>query len=259
MSEEKLEKLNNYFDIYIDRMIVKDIELLKERNNDLRFSYPYILLVCSGIDFFGGIECGFLVRPKNNSSERFKWFVKEWMGRINNLYKEESLAYLIYDSWRCGVVHQATLKKGFETSSYMFPGNKHLHYIQDNERIFIHSLQFANDFIEAQKLYRQHIKDNISNPVYVESLYDHLLNMIRENKNNKEKNLKQFIEILKNNNMVFNSSPVGSTSTSVSHSSSQETITRLIDNDIQSTISAVPSAAPDEENLWNKFRQRAGE
>lgn len=247
MSEEKLKKLNTYFDKYIDKMIIKDIELLKERNSELKFSYPYILLVCSGVDFFGGIECGFLNCPRNNSSERFKWFVKEWMGRINNLYREESLAYLIYDSWRCGVVHQATLKKGFETSSYMYPRNKHLNYIQNNERIFIHSLQFADDFIEAQKLYRQHIKDNSSNSAYVEALYDHLLNMIRENKSNKEQNLKQFIKILENNNIVFNSFSVNSSTTSsVSQSSSQETITRLIDdNDIQSTVSAVP----DEENL----------
>ncbi|MDP3042986.1 MAG: hypothetical protein Q8N21_01140 [bacterium] len=207
MNEEKLKRLNNYFDKYIDRMIIKDIKLLKERNSELKFSYPYILLVCSGIDFFGGIECGFLARPKNNSSERFKWFVKEWMGRINNLYKEKSLVYLIYDSWRCGVMHQAILKKGFETCSYKYPRNRHLNYIQDqdNERVFIHSLQFADDFIEAQKLYRQHIIDNISNPVYIESLHDHLLNMIRENKRDKEQNLNQFIEILKNNNMVFNS------------------------------------------------------
>lgn len=247
MSEEKLEKLNNYFDRYIDRMIIKDIELLKERNNELRFSYPYILLVCSGIDFFGGIECGFLARPKNNSSERFKWFVKEWMGKINNLYKEESLAYLIYDSWRCGVMHQATLKKGFETCSYKYPRNRHLNYIQDqgNERIFIHSLQFADDFIEAQKLYRQHIIDNISNSVYIQTLYDHLLNMIRENKIEKKQRIKQFIEILKNNNLVFNSTSVASTSTSVSQSPSLETITRLInDND-----SETPSMPPAEESF----------
>jgi len=246
MEEEKLKKLNNYFDTYIDRMIVKDIELLKARNNELKFSYPYILLVCSGIDFFGGIECGFLAYPKNNSSERFKWFVKEWMGKINNLYKEESLAYLTYDSWRCGVVHQATLKKGFETSSYMYPANKHLNYMQDKERIFIHSLQFADDFIDAQKLYRQHIKDGVSNPVYIESLYDHLLSMIRENKSYKEQNLRQFIEILKNNNLVFDASFFDSTSTSLAQSSSQETFTRLIDNN---DIQPLPSAAADEEGF----------
>lgn len=241
--QEKLEKLNNYFDKYIDRMIIKDIELLEERNDELKFSYPYILLVCSGIDLFGGIENDF-AKPngQSNSFERFKWFINEWMGKRNDLYKEESLAYLIYDSWRCGVMHQATLKRGFETSSYMYTKDKHLHYIEDKDRIFIHSLRFAEDFIEAQKMYRQHINDNASNATYIESLYSHFLNMINEDGERKKQNFEQFLEILKNNNFVFNSSSVSSTSTSVSQSSSQEIITRIPnDNDIQSTVSAVPN------------------
>lgn len=238
MSKEKLKKLNNYFDIYIDKMIIKDIELLKERNNELMFSYPYILLVCSGIDFFGGIENGFL---RKNSNKRFKWFVKEWMGKINNLYKEDILADLIYDNCRCGVIHQATFKKGFETSSYMYTKDKHLYYIQNSKRVFIHSLQFADDFIEAQKLYRKYIEDKISNQVYIELLHENLLKMLTDNETNK-KNLEKFVQILNNNQMTFSDSYIG-------FSSSQETITRLIDNDIQHTIITTPSAAPDEEGL----------
>ena len=52
--------------------IFKDIELLKARNDELRFSYPYILLVCSCIDLFGGIEKGFTSpNGRLNSKERF--------------------------------------------------------------------------------------------------------------------------------------------------------------------------------------------
>lgn len=93
-------------------MIIKDIELLKSKNNEFKFSYPYILLTCSCIDLFGGIEKGFSdPTGRGNSNERFTWFISEWMGKVNSLYKESSLAELIYDSWRCGIVHQATLKK----------------------------------------------------------------------------------------------------------------------------------------------------
>src|SRR3989338_8914210 len=99
--------------------IFKDIELLKARNQELKFSYPYILLVCSCIDLFGGIEQGFEnTKGQSNTRERFTWFISEWMGKINPLYKEADLANLIYDNLRCGVVHQATLKRGFETSSF---------------------------------------------------------------------------------------------------------------------------------------------
>ena len=213
-------------------MLIKDIELLKERNDELKFSYPYILLVCSCIDFFGGIEKDFI---EGGSRKRFKWFVIEWMGKVNPLYREESLACLIYDSWRCGIVHQATLKKGFEASSCLYPRDKHLHYIKDNDRIFIHPLQFADDFIEAQKMYRKHINDNAADIAYIESLYNHLLNMMKEYKSETKQNFEQFTLFLKNNNLVFNSTDNVAT-----------TRTRLPNKDI---LSAAPSVAPEEDDL----------
>ena len=256
MSENVLRKLNIYFEKYIDGMLIKDILLLKERNDELKFSYPYILLVCSCIDVFGGIEKGF-TKPNGagNSEERFTWFITEWMGQVNPLYKEGILAYLIYDSWRCGVTHQATLKKGFETSSYMYPRNKHLHYISDNERIFVHSLQLADDLIEAQKLYRNFINDNVTNTVYINSLYNHLINMIGENKLKKNQYFDQFIKLLKKNHLVFNSTGNVSTTTSTSTTSTtspkpnyQENITRLPDD----LLPVVTSAAPEEDDFNEK-------
>lgn len=81
MLPDNLVKLNKYFEKYIDGMLIKDIELLKARNDELKFSYPYILLVCSCIDLFGGIEKGF-ARPdgRRSSEERFTWFINKWMG-----------------------------------------------------------------------------------------------------------------------------------------------------------------------------------
>lgn len=237
MSNNTLQKLNNYFEKYISRMLIKDIELLKAKNDEFKFSYPYLLLTCSCIDLFGGIEKGFR-KPdgKGNSFERFTWFITEWMGKVNSLYKEDGLAYLIYDSWRCGVVHQATLKKGFETSSFMYPRDKHLHLIKNNGRIFIHAIQFADDFIGAQKMYRKYINGNATNTIYIESLYSHLLNMIGENKNKKNEHFNQFSKFLQKNNLVLESTP------SSTKSVSQEMITRLPDD-------AAPSAAPEEDDL----------
>ena len=254
MTYDNLQKLYNYFDKYIDRMIIKDIELLEARNNELKFSYPYILLVCSCIDLLGGIEKDFS-KPngEGNSEERFTWFITEWMSKVNPLYKEKSLAYLIYDSWRCGMVHQASLKKGFETSSYMYLQDKHLHYIEDNERIFIHSLQFADDLIEAQKLYRKHINNKATDTVYVNSLHSHLSKMIDENNTKKKLNFDQFVGLLKKNHKVFNSTDkISSTTTSTyvvtssnSQFSSPVPITCLPGEDDL----IVPSKAPEEDDL----------
>jgi len=174
------------------------------------------------------------------------------MGKINSLYKNADLAYLIYDSWRCCVVHQATLKKGFETSSYMYPREKHLNYITDNGRVFIHSLQFADDLIEAQKKYRKQINDNAGNTTYVDLLYNHLLDMMGDET---KQCFDRFVKFLQDNNLVFNStdslattgvSPHTSTATS-SKLSSQDTVTRLPDRD--DSIWATVSAAPDEDDL----------
>ncbi|PIP33739.1 hypothetical protein COX69_03090 [Candidatus Falkowbacteria bacterium CG_4_10_14_0_2_um_filter_48_10] len=253
MSDDKLQKLNNYFIRYIDKMLIEDIKLLKERNEELKFSYPYLLLACSCIDLFGAIEKGFKSPTgQGNTRERFTWFVIEWMGKINSLYKNADLAYLIYDSWRCCVVHQATLKKGFETSSYMYPREKHLNYITDNGRVFIHSLQFADDLIEAQKKYRKQINDNAGNTTYVDLLYNHLLDMMGDET---KQCFDRFVKFLQDNNLVFNStdslattgvSPHTSTATS-SKLSSQDTVTRLPDRD--DSIWATVSAAPDEDDL----------
>lgn len=238
MPNDNLQKLNKYFENYIDKMLILDIELLKKRNDELKFSYPYLLLACSGIDLFGGIEKDF-TKPngKGNSKERFMWFITEWMGKINVLYKEESLAYLIYDSWRCGVSHQATLKKGFETSSFMYNTDKHLHYIQDKDRVYIHSLQFADDFIEAQKLYRHHINDSATSNSYIELLYGHLLNMINEDQEEKNQSFEGFTKILQDKGLVFNTT----------HPSSQyPPITYLPNKD---EIEPMPSMAPEEDDL----------
>lgn len=249
MSSNNFKKLNKYFEKYIDEMIIKDIELLKERNDKLKFSYPYIMLACSGIDLFGGIEKDFSDNGRSNSKTRFRWFVNEWMGKINDLYREESLAYLIYEGWRCGVMHQATLKKGFETSSYLYPRSKHLHYIKDKDRIFIHSLQFAEDFIEAQKMYREHI-NNSGDANYIDSLYSHLSNMMQESVNNR---FNEFVSILKAQNLVFNSpsssggssETIATANTGVSNVPQEQMITRLPDDDPE----CAPSAPPEEDDL----------
>ena len=258
MPNNDLQKLNDYFSKYIDRMLIRDIEVMKIRNDELRFSYPYILLVCSCIDFFGGIEKGFS-KPdgQGNSRERFQWFITEWMAKVNPLYKEDGLASLIYDSWRCGLVHQATLKRGFEACSYRYcdymERDKHLHLIKDeegrNKRILIHALQFTDDFIEAQRMYRQYINDHCANISYLTSLNHHRLDMIREYKHETEQSFNQFINLLERRGLVFVSletiagSKVSSTSTVTTTTPSVSTITQLPSDDEE----PIPSKAADED------------
>lgn len=242
-----------FFEKYIDLMLIKDIKLLIERNNDFKFSYPYILLASSCIDLFGGIEKGFKKDGRSNSKERFMWFITEWMSRINQLYKEESLAYLIYDSWRCGVSHQATLKQGFETSSYEYPKDQHLYYLKDKKRVFVHSIKFAEDMIAAQKLYRIYIKEKAINTAYIDTLYQHLMDMIDDSNPRRTCYFNRFEKLLGKENLVFYSLANTSTTTTVNTSPalvspSNPPTTRLPEE----LLPAVPSAAPKDDDLKNK-------
>jgi len=246
MISPNFEKIQKYLEKYFDQMIVEDLRLIKKEKHNFRFSYPYILLSCTGIDFLGGLEHGF----NNNSSVRFQWFVREWMGKINPLYKEESLAYLIYDTWRSGISHQAGLKKGFESSSHMYSKDKHLHYIVDNNRIYIHALQFADDFIEAQQLYIENINDKALDAQYIDSLWTNLSNMINGTNTKRDIYFEELRSLLRLKNLVFSASSTTQTSSSTSTSSNtspsgKDTITSLPNDDYFSTV----SAAPDESDL----------
>ncbi len=81
--EEFLEKV-------IDSYIISDIRKLIEINEKHETSYPYLALAFSGIDLLGALEKGVKNvngSRKNNVGERFQWFIKEWMGKVNPLYK----------------------------------------------------------------------------------------------------------------------------------------------------------------------------
>lgn len=192
-SSEKLNKIEIYLREYFDKWLIRDIEKITEKK--INFTIPYILLVSAGIDFLGGLVEGF----KNNSKIRSCNFIKNWMGRINQLYKEPQMAELIYQSARCGASHGAMYKKGIESSFGLYSPSLHLHVDSSNnqDHIFIHALQFTQDFMRSQKLFREEfLKDNI------ELAYDNLNKMLETPLIEHFENL---VRTLKGKNYSFNS------------------------------------------------------
>jgi len=171
-TQEKFEYIEKYLKKHFEEWLVKDIQIMKDAK--LHFTFPYILSVSAGIDFLGMLAKGF----KSKSGDRSRYFIKEWMGRINPLYKNDKTSNLIYKSARCGASHQAIYKKGIESSSWAYPRNKHLYHIKcldEKDRIFIHAWQFVDDFVKAQKLFRdEHVKSNS------ERVFDNLREMLKE-------------------------------------------------------------------------------
>lgn len=160
MKQQSHEEIcvREYFRKYFEEMLLKDIRMLID--NPQPFTIPYIALVCMAIDFLGGLEHGFTSENgRPNSGPRSRAFIKNWLVRANEIYACEGMPGFIYDSVRNGVIHQAIFKE--EAESYSGAEDvlgKNLYVRKDprgKERIFIHPIQFVNDFIEAQKIFRE--------------------------------------------------------------------------------------------------------
>ena len=243
---EKLTYLENYLTSYFDEMLIADIEKIMSSN--LHFTFPYVLLVSTGIDFLGGLTEGF---RDNNSQLRSRRFTEVWMGRINSLYSNQYISEVIYKSVRCGSVHQAMYKKGIESSSRLYPRDKHLHHMTNfkgKDRIFIHALQLADDFIQAQLLYR-----NEYMPTHADVIYDNLEAAL---KTDPIPGFDDAISYLKGLGLTFDAQDEARRNPEVKEFD-PETERVIFKNDIttttsfssppsiESTVTAMPSAAPD--------------
>jgi len=180
-----LQGINKYLEDYVDDMLIKDIRELKEKN--IEASYPYLVLSFMGIDFFGLLDMGISTAIVG---KRCRWFIKEWMGRVNGAYKNKALGYLIYDCCRCGIVHNGVLKNYFYVSSYRYQG-KHLNFSPGREFIYFDSKEFASNFIEAQRMFREDIQDR--GDEYIKRVYDNLKGMISCNQKSNRDNFEEVI------------------------------------------------------------------
>lgn len=173
--EEKKQYIKTYLKNYFYRWLIKDIKIILRIMEDekIEFTLPIVLLVCSGIDFSGGLMCGF---KSDNVGSRSKLYIKEWMGRINNLYADEDISEVIYNLVRCGSVHQAMYKKGVEIIS---DSSIDIHLcLSKSGNILVNTFQFANDFIKAHRCFR---KEYINNNI--EDVFQNLHSMVKSTKN----------------------------------------------------------------------------
>ena len=193
-----VDDLNNFFVRAIDSYIISDLKKLIQINNMHQTSYPYLALVFSGIDFYGVLEKG----VNEKVGIRFRWFIKEWIGKINQFYKEDYLAKLIYNSCRNGILHNAVLKNSFNISSYLYPRSKHLHFHKESNLVFFHTIQFTEDFLSAQSLYREHI-NNSSDNSYILKLCNNLSEMIKKNSSENINDSQNLINILETQGRIL--------------------------------------------------------
>jgi len=205
--QKELAYIYHYLKTYFDEMLIVDLKKMRREHKQLDFTLPYIHLVNAGIDFLGGLEKGFYevnIKGKKirNSGPRSRYFIEKWMGRVNELYKHEGMSELIYESIRCGLAHQAIFKEGVESYKGDNLREKHLFVRIDpdkEERIFIHALQYTDDFLKVQKIFRREfiIEKNIH------IVYKRLCKL----KKDKIKQLPNLIKNLKNKGYKFEEYP----------------------------------------------------
>ncbi len=199
--EEKMKKIKNYFENFIDKRLIKDILLIKEENAS-KFAYPYLILASALIDTMGGIEEGF---RNSESGLRSKKFMENWMSKIKPLYKNNDVKELFYNSLRSGVIHQASVGKGFIANSSEELKEKHLHLIENEDKILFHTIVFAEDVIKSCDLFKENILNN-KDTESIEKIYNNIFSMFDDNRNNRyEQNLINLKLFLKEENRIYNS------------------------------------------------------
>jgi hypothetical protein len=82
---------------------------------------PYLLTASSGIDFFGslGVPDGELDAKERNgtglkrkSTKGSKWYIKNYLTRVNSKYGNTGVANFLYTALRCGQVHEGIVNRG---------------------------------------------------------------------------------------------------------------------------------------------------
>jgi len=196
--DNELIKINNYLEKYFENWLINDIDLIRNcssEENKLYFTLPYVLLVHAGIDFLGGLICGFKRNNRSNSHERSVEFIKKYMGDVDPVYRENNMANFLYENVRNGAVHCAMYKKNASCTTDpngYYPKENHL-YVNIDNKIIIQVSQFIDDFKEAYKRFKEkYIKK------YYKNAHKNLIEMLEDSKD-----FENLINCLKQNHRIY--------------------------------------------------------
>jgi len=143
----------NFEEFWIDRVenwLIKDVDTCIQNWANIGAT---TLIFCY-IDFFGS-----LVRPKANSRDRFCKFIEEYFSLINKKY--DFYKCKLYEDFRCGLVHEAIMKKGtgiFRSTDPADRGYKHLETY--NNALWIDLIQLEIDFVKTANKLKKDINTN---------------------------------------------------------------------------------------------------
>lgn len=182
---------NNKWELSSDIKLVYKIlrEDLNEMSSKLtNAAFPILALVCSGIDFSGGLIEGF----GSSSRTRFVNFLVKYM-----YPRKSKLAHFIYTFIRNKIAHSAFIYGKFETKKDETQRHWHLKHkiVYDSEgihetlnTIYIDPDKFKDDFLLALDKFEEEFNDGF---IYSDNI---LLNFKKEKDKMKEKSEKMIEE-----------------------------------------------------------------
>jgi hypothetical protein len=88
---------------------------------------------------------------KQNNNEQYKGFIKQYLGQINELYKKDRIANVLYHGIRCSLIHSFTISKDILLTE---AADKNIHLSTNlNSHLIVDLVTFFDDLKKAIKLF----------------------------------------------------------------------------------------------------------
>ncbi len=158
--------------IFSIRMLLDDVCVMTDKLLPWTTT-PIILMVCSGIDFLGGLLEGF----NSSSSARFKKFLKKYMARVNSEYGDADLADYMYKHVRSKVTHEYFASRLFHEHNNATTHHLSILNMNGREILFLHPVCFKEEFVSAVDLLTEDLKTDAK---FQKTAIENYLGMFKE-------------------------------------------------------------------------------
>ncbi len=113
-------------------------------------------LICCYIDFFGG-----LIKPKADTRNKFYAFIEQYLKSTDKNY--DFWKCKLYEDFRCGLVHEAIMKKDTGIFRSDEQDGKYLQHLGVSQSLlYVDLVQFNKDFRKAVKRLKGDLDSEIS-------------------------------------------------------------------------------------------------
>ena len=143
------KNIDDFWKSRIDGWLIKGINTCVDNNANIGAA---TLIFCY-IELFGSMTCH---NPNATSRNRFYSFCERYLSKINNNY--EKYKQKLYEDFRCGLAHEAIMKKGTGIFRSDDPGdNGYTNFCSADNALFLDLIALQKDLLIAVMRLKQDI------------------------------------------------------------------------------------------------------